>query len=75
MANIARTEFKALYISKSNYISWSLDVKLYLKASNLAKTIKDNNNEPSDNKAKALIFVRRHLDDGLENEYLTIENP
>ena len=75
MTNIARREFEFLRISGSNYISWSLDVKLHLNARNLGKTIEPNNNEPNDNKAKALISIRHHLDDGLKNEYLTIENP
>ena len=74
MVSIARREFEFLHISGSNYISWSLDVKLHLNARNLSKTIETNNNEPNDNKAKALIFIRHHLDDALKHKYLTIKD-
>ena len=75
MANIASREFEFLHIAGNNYISWNFDVKLHLNARNLSKTIEANNNEPNDTKAKALIFIRHLLDDGLKNEYLTIEDP
>ena len=75
MANIVRREFEFLRISWSNYISWNLSVKLHLNAKNLGKTIKANNNEPNDNEAKAIMFVRHHIDDGVKNEYLTIGDP
>ena len=71
----ARREFEFLHISGSNYILWSLDIKPHLNARNLGKTIETNNNEPNDNKAKTLIFIRHHFDDGLKIEYLTIEDP
>ena len=75
MANIVSGEFELLHIYESNYISWNLDDKLHLNARNLGKTIEANNNESNDNKAKALIFIRHHFDDGLKIEYLTIEDP
>ena len=75
IANITRREFDLLRIVGSNYISWNLAVKLHLNARNLSKTIEANNNAPNDNKARALIFINYHLDDGLKNEYLTIEDP
>ena len=66
--NIARKEFEFLHISGSNYISCNFDGKLNLNAMNLGKTIDANNNEPNDNKVKALIFIRHHIDDSLKNK-------
>ena len=66
MANISRREFEVFHISGSNNISWNLNVKLCLNARNLRKTIDASNNEPNENKLKALIFTRYHLDDGLQ---------
>ena len=62
-------------MSRSNYISWNLDVELHLNAGNLGKTIEADNNESNDNRSKAMIFIWHSLDDSLKYEYLTIEDP
>ncbi|XP_073129044.1 uncharacterized protein [Henckelia pumila] len=41
----------------------------------IENTIKDENNESPQNRAKAMIFLRHHLHDGLKIEYLTIKDP
>ena len=41
----------------------------------LGDTIKAENNASQKDKAKAMIFLRRHLDEGLKNEYLTLKDP
>ena len=41
----------------------------------LGDTIKEENQESESNRAKAMIFLRRHLHEGLKSEYLTVKNP
>ncbi|XP_068340321.1 uncharacterized protein [Pyrus communis] len=41
---------------------------------NLGETIKEENSVTSQDRAKAMIFTRRHLDEGLKSEYLTVED-
>ena len=78
MVNISKLEFMALDISGKNYVSWILDAEIHLDAMGLGNTIKDVNplNEASSKeKAKAMIFLRHHLDEGLKAEYLTGKDP
>ncbi|XP_019246370.1 PREDICTED: uncharacterized protein LOC109226020 [Nicotiana attenuata] len=41
----------------------------------LADTIKDKNQASNQDRAKAMIFLRHHLDEGLKMEYLTVRDP
>ncbi|XP_070042530.1 uncharacterized protein [Nicotiana tomentosiformis] len=41
----------------------------------LGDAIKDKNNASTQDCAKALIFLRHHLDEGLKIEYLTVKDP
>ncbi len=75
MANLASIEFVALDISGRNYLSWVLDAEIHLDAKDLGETIKEGNNATTQEKAKAMIFLRRHLDEGLKSEYLTVKDP
>ena len=75
MSNLMTLEFVALDISGNNYLSWILDTEIHLDASNLGETIKENNSASLQNRAKALIFLRYHLDESLKNEYLTVKDP
>ena len=40
----------------------------------LIDIIKENNNTSLKDKAKSIIFLRRHLDEGLKYEYLTVKD-
>ena len=62
MTNLAKLEFVALDITKKNYMSWILDVEIHLQSMALIDTIKENNNTSLQDKAKFIIFLRRHLD-------------
>ena len=64
----------ALDISGKNYLSWILDIELNLDAMNLRATIKEGNQASLQDHAKALIFLRHHLHEGLKNEYLTVND-
>ena len=71
MSNLAKLDFTALDISDKNYLSWVLDVETHLNANGLGDAIKEKNNASNQDKAKALIFIRLHLHEGLKAEYLT----
>ena len=75
MSNLVKLEFIALDILGNNYLSWILDAEIHLDASNLEETIKETNNTSLKDRAKALIFLRHHLDESLKNEYLTVKDP
>ena len=77
MENLSKLEFMALDISGKNYLSWILDAKIHLDAIGFGKNKKDVNplNEASSQeKDKAMIFLRHHLNEGLKVEYLTVKD-
>ncbi|XP_027174736.1 uncharacterized protein LOC113774393 [Coffea eugenioides] len=41
----------------------------------LGNTVVDENDASNQDRAKAMIFLRRHLDEGLKIEYLTVKDP
>ncbi|CAN6704522.1 unnamed protein product [Malus baccata var. baccata] len=71
MANLAKLDFVALDITRKNYLTWIIDAKIHLEAANLGETIKEDNSASSQDRANAMIFIRRHFDEGLKSEYLT----
>ncbi|KAK9677430.1 hypothetical protein RND81_11G142800 [Saponaria officinalis] len=75
MTNLAKLEFVALDITGKNYLSWMLDAEIHLDAKRLGETIKEGNKTTCQEKAKAMIFLRHHLHEGLKNEYLTVKDP
>ncbi|XP_068328173.1 uncharacterized protein [Pyrus communis] len=74
MTNLAKLDFVAMDITGKNYLTWVLDTKIHLEAGNLRDTIREESSSSSQDRAKAMIFIRRHLDEGLKSEYLTIED-
>ncbi|XP_074290138.1 uncharacterized protein LOC141616880 [Silene latifolia] len=75
MSNLTKLEIDALDITGQNYLSWMLDAELHLDAKALGETIKENNTTSNQDKARAIIFLRRHLHEGLKVEYLTVKDP
>ncbi|KAJ0011139.1 hypothetical protein Pint_33290 [Pistacia integerrima] len=75
MTNLTKLEFVALDITGKNYLSWILDVELHLDVIGLGDTIKEGNESSNQDKAKAMIFLRHHLHEGLKTEYLTVKYP
>ena len=75
MSNLTKLEFVALDISGNNYLAWTLDAEIHLDAMNLGNTIKDGNESSAQDRAKAMIFLRHHLHEGLQAEYLTVKDP
>ena len=74
MSNLAKLEFVALDISSKNYLSWVLDAEIHLDAMNLGNTIKELNDASLQDRARALIFLHHHIDEGLKGEYLTVKD-
>ncbi|XP_040967182.1 uncharacterized protein [Gossypium hirsutum] len=75
MSNLTKLEFVALDITGNNYLSWVLDAEIHLDVKGLGETIKEGNEESTQDKAKAMIFLRHHLHEGLKIEYLTVKDP
>ena len=75
MSNLTKLEFVALDISGKNCLSWILDAEIHLTAMNLGNTIQEKKQASQQDCAKAMIFLPHHLDEGLKNEYLTINDP
>ncbi|XP_040935307.1 uncharacterized protein [Gossypium hirsutum] len=73
MSNLTKLEFVALDITGNNYLSWVLDAEIHLDAKGLGEAIKEGNEESTQDKAKAMIFIRHHLHEGLKAEYLTVK--
>ncbi|XP_015170483.1 uncharacterized protein [Solanum tuberosum] len=75
MSNLSKLEFVALDISGKNYLSWVLDAEIHLTAKGLGDCIIEGNKASSQDKAKAMILLRHHLDESLKVEYLTVKDP
>ncbi|CAM8885416.1 unnamed protein product [Rhodiola kirilowii] len=75
MSNLAKLEFSPLDISGKNYMPWTTDIETHLDSMNLPETIIEGNTSSKMDKAKSLIFLRRHLVSNLKNEYLTVKDP
>ncbi|XP_070035664.1 uncharacterized protein [Nicotiana tomentosiformis] len=74
MTDIIKRKFIALEISGKNYMTWVLDAEIHLDAMGIGDAIKDKNKASTQDCAKALIFLRHHLDEGLKIEYLTVKD-
>ncbi|KAM2468465.1 hypothetical protein FF1_010135 [Malus domestica] len=77
MSNLNKLDFTALELSGRNYLKWIQDVKFHITAKNLRPTIEDETGNPvgEDEKVTTMIFIRRHIHDALQIEYLTGEDP
>ncbi|XP_068318471.1 uncharacterized protein [Pyrus communis] len=73
MANLAKLDFVALDITGKNYLTLVVDTKIHLEAGNLEETIREENSAFSQDRAKTMIFIRNHLDEGLKSDN-NIEN-
>lgn len=75
MNSIEKLKFQALKIDGTNFLSWSLDVEAHLAAKDLQDTIITDNGPTLQQKAKALILIRHHLEDTLKRQYMNEYNP
>ncbi|GJU64767.1 hypothetical protein Tco_1246602 [Tanacetum coccineum] len=74
-ANMSKVNFVVLDISGKDYLPWTLDAEIHLTSNNLGETIKTGNKASSQERAKAMIFLRHHLHEDLKKEYLTVKDP
>ena len=58
----------------SNLTKLEFVAEIHLDAMNLGNTIKEENDASMHDRAKAWIFLRHHIDEGLKGEYLTIKD-
>ncbi|XP_024186344.1 uncharacterized protein LOC112191201 [Rosa chinensis] len=75
MSNLNKLHFVALEVSGRNYLKWTQDVKLHLTANKMRSMIYADNIVPEDMKARAMIFIRKHMEEALKVEYLAEEDP
>ncbi|GJR23990.1 hypothetical protein Tco_0972517 [Tanacetum coccineum] len=75
MANLVELEFPALDASGENYFMWASNVKRYLAAEGLKETLKEGNSTSLQDRAKAMVFIWRHLHEDLRFQYITVTEP
>lgn len=75
MANIEKLKFSALKITEANYIEWITNTELYLEWKKLSETIKEGNKLFAEDKANAIIFLRKHVDENVTHDYANINIP
>ncbi|KAL1163136.1 hypothetical protein V6Z11_A07G248800 [Gossypium hirsutum] len=68
-------KIQILGVTSKNYLSWILDVEIHLHDKGFGKTIVQGNQEFNQDKAKTIIFLHHHLNEGLKAEYLIIKDP
>ncbi|KAI3754346.1 hypothetical protein L1987_54128 [Smallanthus sonchifolius] len=75
MSNIAKIEFPALEITGENYMPWTAHVKRHLKSMGVLETIQEGNKCSEQDKAKADVFLHKHIDKMLQFEYSNCDDP
>ncbi|GJW54550.1 putative RNA-directed DNA polymerase [Tanacetum coccineum] len=75
MSNIKKFKFPALEITGENYIQRIGYVKRHLKSMGALETIQEGNKYTKDVKAKANVFLHQHIDEMLEFEYSSYDDP
>ncbi|KAH1098427.1 hypothetical protein J1N35_015348, partial [Gossypium stocksii] len=75
MSNLAKLEFAALDILGKNYLSWVLDVEIYLDAKGLGNTILVDEEPSNQDNATAMIFICHHLHERLKVKYFIVKDP
>lgn len=75
MSNLVKLQYEALRLDGKNYDEWALDTTLHLESMKLGETIKEGNTASLQDKSKATIFLRHHLQEGLRAEYRDVKDP
>ncbi|XP_059292765.1 uncharacterized protein LOC132046217 [Lycium ferocissimum] len=74
MENLSKREFGLGYIWQKLPVL-VLDAEIHLDVIGLVDTIKDKNQALNQDRAKAMIFLRHHLDESLKMKYLAVKYP
>ncbi|KAL4567405.1 hypothetical protein LXL04_022989 [Taraxacum kok-saghyz] len=75
MSNIAKLEFPALEVTGKNYMPWTIDVEMHLESMRIRDAINFINDCSLQDKARAHVFLRKHIDQMLRIEYLNVSDP
>ena len=78
MSNLNKLDFSTLEVSGRSYLKWVQDVKLHLTAKGIRAPIEApiaDKSVDEAQKATAMIFIRRHIHDVLQIEYLAEKDP
>ena len=75
MSNIAKLEFPALEVTGKNYMQWTIDVEMHLASMGIRDTINFINDCSLQDKARAHVFLRKHIDEMLRIEHLNVSDP
>ncbi|KAB2611708.1 hypothetical protein D8674_019740 [Pyrus ussuriensis x Pyrus communis] len=77
MSNLNKLDFTNVEVSGRNYLKWVQDVKLHHTTKNLCPAIEEETDNPVGEveKATTMVFIRRHIHDALQIEYLAKEDP
>ncbi|XP_070672500.1 uncharacterized protein [Malus domestica] len=77
MSNLNKLDFSSVEVFGRNYLKWVQDMKLHLTAKGIRATIEApiaDKLVDEAQKATAMIFIRRHIHDALQTEYLAEEH-
>ena len=74
MVYITKSKFHVLDVSGYDYQSWKPDIELHLQGEGLVDVSVEDGKAIAKDKANALIFIRRHLHNILNVQYLMIRD-
>ncbi|KAL3627830.1 hypothetical protein CASFOL_028245 [Castilleja foliolosa] len=75
MEMLNKLDFQPLNVLGENYVSWTMDVRTHLISRQLDNAIIHPNSLTEADRAKAMILLRRHLDEVLKLDYSSVGNP
>ena len=75
MSNMAKLEFPALEVNGKNYMPWTIDAEMHLESMGIREAINFINDCSLQDKARAHVFLRKHIDQLLRIEYLNVSDP
>ncbi|KAL3656040.1 hypothetical protein CASFOL_000436 [Castilleja foliolosa] len=74
MEMLNKLDFQPLNVSGENYVSWTMDVRTHLISRQLDNAKIHPNSLTEADRAKAMILLRRHLDEVLKLDYSSVGN-
>jgi hypothetical protein len=75
MSSVVQPDFPRLipFGARRDYVTWARNVENYLAQNNLSDTIVSGSNCSKQQKAQALFYIRRHLNEDFKNDYYMLE--
>ena len=77
MSSVVQPDFPRLmpFGTRRDYVTWARNVESYLVQNNLSDTIVSGSKCGNQQKAQALFYIRRHLNEDFKNEYMLERDP